>query len=147
MTTYQWEQAHEPMPSEVRDNLIEIRKAILVLAWLPNRRSEAAPKGLDGLASELDKRCGSQSISDFISEYLQEQLPTLEEFRKSCNEAMAYPAASWIEEIRQSWEDETTVDISSEISADWLETQAELIRVTIEEDLQQAFGDGHRMSL
>jgi hypothetical protein len=147
MTTYRWEQAHEPMPVDVREGLLQIRRTFLVLAWLPNRRSEVAPKGFDGLANELDSRCGNRDIMEFTKFSLEEFLPTLESYRQLCNEAMAWPAAQWIEEMRQSWEDDLLPESTVLFDDKWMAMQAETIVDTIEEDLQQAFGEGHTLSL
>jgi hypothetical protein len=147
MTTYRWEQAHEPMTVDVREGLLQMRRVLLVLAWLPNRRRKAAPIGFDGLANELDIRCGNRDIEEFTKSSLEEFLPTLETYRQICNEAMAYPASQWIEEMRQSWEDDLLPESATFFNVKWMEDQAASIVNTIEEDLQQAFGDGHTLSL
>ena len=146
MTTYQWEQPHEPMPPEVRDSLLDIRKDLLVLSWLPDRRTSPAPTGLGGRAAEMESTIGDRNFTEYAEQYLLEHSRTLEDLRTRCNEASAFPAASWLEEIRQGWEDELEPS-DKEIDVEWLDSQAELIFVTIDEDLQQAFGEGHRLSL
>jgi len=134
------------MPDDVRESLLNIRKILLVLAWIPDRYDIGPPKGLDGLANELSKLIVREQFVDFMTKRIELIAEQLDNHQLECSEVGAYPAQQELDMFRQLLLDGPMDDVPVEEIPEWLEDQAEKLIEIVEFDLQQAFGSGHTLS-
>lgn len=160
MTTQQWDQDHPPMPEEIRNELLEHRNRLAIFANMldPNLEKEEPiinPVEHSDLIRQLvsERAISGNRTTVWVFNQTADMVNRLDEMQMECSRAKAFPAQGTIEKLRQQLDDAAfplhdDAD-ESQVESIALELRKMAVEIVdlIEEDLQQAFGEGHRMSL